>query len=475
MGNYYLMNKNRKVLNFSYDEETHSISKIISIIRPEYAPLGIQEYKTGITRKAFNDWWRDRAIPASRSNITDVLKSMGLTDSVELLEKCYGLSLSDQYWICPENYKIHWEDINFFDHEFSEDVGKVLMNEMHYSNNIDLLSPDNSSDGNLKKKWKIINGKRCLIKGGNSLNNQEPFNEAVATALYRRILKEGEYVPYSLIEENGNIYSCCETMVNTNEELVPALYIDRQQKLKGSDSLYEHYIRACEELKIPHARQEIDKMLVCDFILGNFDRHYRNFGAIRNVETLEWTRIAPIFDSGSSLYAITPDQNIGTLYKSKPFKTNPKEQLQLVQDLNWLDIKKLDGFTEELKSILSINPYLSKNRIQKIAETVENNIKIVKQLQVEKDLLKKGEIFVPKQTLIQKIDAFMQDVDAYEYQDQEVYEGYNVEYIKEDLDNGGKETRKYIQELIDEEMLTPEQEEEAKGLLKEIQEINRER
>ena len=77
MGNYYLMNKNRKVLNFSYDEETHSISKIISIIRPEYAPLGIQEYKTGITRKAFNDWWRDRAIPASRSNITDVLKSMG--------------------------------------------------------------------------------------------------------------------------------------------------------------------------------------------------------------------------------------------------------------------------------------------------------------------------------------------------------------------------------------------------------------
>ena len=78
-------------------------------------------------------------------------------------------------------------------------------------------------------------------------------------------------------------------------------------------------------------------------------------------------------------------------------------------------------------------------------------------------------------TLVQKIDAFMQDVDAYEYQDQEVYEGYNVEDIKEDLDNGGKETRKYIQELIDEEMLTPGQEEEAKGLLKEIQEINRER
>lgn len=43
-----------------------------------------------------------------------------------------------------------------------------------------MFSPDNSSDGNLKKKWKIINGKRCLIKSGNSLNNQEPFNEVIA-------------------------------------------------------------------------------------------------------------------------------------------------------------------------------------------------------------------------------------------------------------------------------------------------------
>ena len=69
--NYYLLNKNKKVLLFSYDEETHSVSKILDIIAPEFAPLGIMEYKTGISRKLLNDWWRDRAIPASRSNFRD--------------------------------------------------------------------------------------------------------------------------------------------------------------------------------------------------------------------------------------------------------------------------------------------------------------------------------------------------------------------------------------------------------------------
>lgn len=85
-----------RVLDFLYDEETHNIDKITSLIHPEDAPLGIVEYKTGISRKAFNNWWRDRAIPASRSKFKEVLEELDITSSIELLEKCFGLSLS---WI----------------------------------------------------------------------------------------------------------------------------------------------------------------------------------------------------------------------------------------------------------------------------------------------------------------------------------------------------------------------------------------
>lgn len=386
--NYWLMNKNKAVLLFSYDKETHTILKILETVNAEYAPLGIVEYKTGISRRLLNSWWHHRSIPASRNNFREAMDTIGVESSVELLEKCYGLSLSDQYWVKPEKSSLHWENVNFFQNDFSEDVGRVLLGqEAQFSNQTSLRSPDNSSDGNLKKKWKIINGKRCLIKSGNSFNNQEPFNELIATALYRRLLDSDEYVPYVLIKENDTYYSCCETMVNTNEELIPALYVDRQEKLKGSDSLYEHYIQVCEHLGLSRAREKINKMIVCDFILANFDRHYRNFGVIRNVETLKMERIAPIFDSGSSLYATTPTLKIGAEYTSKPFKSVPKEQLDLVKDLSWFSAEKLEGFIDEVKSILLMNPYISQDRIESIARCVQKNIDYVVHLQKERNKL----------------------------------------------------------------------------------------
>ncbi|MEG2685051.1 MAG: hypothetical protein RR929_03200, partial [Erysipelotrichaceae bacterium] len=185
---YRLMNKDIEILDFSYDEETHNIDKIIDLIHPEYAPLGIIDYKTGISRKSFNNWWRDRAIPASRSKFKEVLEQLDITSSIELLERCFGLSLSDQYWIKEEDSLVSWSDVNFLTNDFSEDMGKLLMGQRNCTDSLNIFSPDNSSDGNLRKKWKIINGKRCLIKSGNTLNNQEPFNEVIATKLYEKIL-----------------------------------------------------------------------------------------------------------------------------------------------------------------------------------------------------------------------------------------------------------------------------------------------
>lgn len=40
-------------------------------------------------------------------------------------------------------------------------------------------------------------------------------------------------------------------------------------------------------------------MLACDFILGSFDRHYNDFGLIRDARLLEFVGPAPIYDSGN--------------------------------------------------------------------------------------------------------------------------------------------------------------------------------
>lgn len=265
---------------------------------------------------------------------------------------------------------MQWKDINFFE---SEDMRKLFLGQT-ISDSIDVFSPDNSSDGNLRKKWKIINGERCLIKGGNSYNNQEPYNEVIASKLYERILKQDEFVTYTLIDEQENTYSCCKTMIHTNEELVPAFNIDRMQELRGSELLYEHYIQVCEQCKLPNVREQIDKMIVCDYILANYDRHYRNFGAIRNVETLEWERITPLFDNGSCLWTTSPTNKIGVSYKSKPFLSTPEDQVKLVKNLRWLDPIKLHDFLPIVEEILRQNPFLEEARILAICRVVGKRI-----------------------------------------------------------------------------------------------------
>lgn len=95
------------------DDVTGFIQKIGSVYAPEHLPIGIPVRNEIADRAAFNDWWRDRSIPASRSGVREALESLGVADTKMLLVRCYGLSLSDQYWICPEGAELRWEDINF--------------------------------------------------------------------------------------------------------------------------------------------------------------------------------------------------------------------------------------------------------------------------------------------------------------------------------------------------------------------------
>ena len=120
--------------------------------------------------------------------------------------KRQGLSLSDQYWIRPAKSGIGWSQINFFEHPFSEDMGNILFGKKASGEEPSLMSPDNTSDGWLKKKWKIAGGKRCLIKGGSGATRQEPYNEVIASRIMKRL--SIPCASYSLLIEEEEPYSC---------------------------------------------------------------------------------------------------------------------------------------------------------------------------------------------------------------------------------------------------------------------------
>ncbi len=358
---YILTHRKIPVAEIEIDEETSAISRIGTVFSEEHIPIGISVKAGRPNRGDMNDWWQGRSIPASRQNIRKALECLGLASSGRLITKCFGLSLSDQYWVNPVKGPLEWEKINFFDNPFSEDVGDILFGGAARGN-ISLVSPDNTSDGWLKKKWKIINGKRCLIKGGADPFQQQPISEAMAAIVMSRL--NIPHIPYDVIWEDGLPYSVCESFITADTELVSAFYIHNTLKIKDAEKQYDHYLECCERLGISGARENLDKMLAIDYLIANYDRHYNNFGAVRNAVTLAWAAPAPLYDNGSSFWCNQTAAAIrsGGAAKSQPFFDTHEAQIQLVKDYSWLDITALPGIAEEVSEYLLRTPHIDSER-----------------------------------------------------------------------------------------------------------------
>ena len=358
---YILSHKTFPVLSMEIDEDTGAIISLGNLYAPERVPVGVPVSGNSVDRRALNSWWTGRSIPASRSGLREALQTMQIPSPQLLLTKCFGLSLSDQYWVYPEGSGLKWEEINFFDNPFSDDVGSVLFGEVP-GKDFDLVSPDNTSDGWLQKKWVVTDGKRNLIKGGSGATRQEPYNEVLASCICRRL--GIPHIPYSLTMINGYPYSVCEDFVTKDTELISAWHINQTQNKPNHVSNYQHFVNCCESLKIPDVTIALDHMLAVDFLIVNEDRHMNNFGAVRDANTLEWIGMAPIYDCGTSMWCNEPTSMIRPLAKqpSRPFRSDHSEQIKLVSSFKTVELSALKGIDEEFREILSGSEYIDAAR-----------------------------------------------------------------------------------------------------------------
>lgn len=366
------MHKRLAVAELELDDATGFIQKVDAVYAPRHLPIATLSPDGVPDRAALNAWWTDRSIPASRSGVPEALAALELASTKQLLVRCYGLSLSDHYWVCPQGSSLTWDTVNFFDNPFSEDIGDVLWGQPKRDAGFDFSSPDNTSDGFLKKRWKIIDGKRCLVKGGSNPFQQQPFNEVVATRVMERL--GISHIPYSLLWSNGLPYSVCADFVTPDTELVSAWRIVQTGKKDNSTSVYRHFLSRCQALGVENIVPALDRMLTLDYLIANEDRHLNNFGLLRDPETLEWLGMAPIYDSGSSLgYDKVAGQiRTGRDIVCKPFKQRPEDQVKLVSSFDWVDFDVLSGLGDLIRAVLSEEQtigFVGRDRVEAIADS----------------------------------------------------------------------------------------------------------
>ena len=358
-----LMNKNTPVMLIDYSKVDNAITNIIEIYNIEYAPLAIfnaYNDKSQSLVKESNAWFRGRGIPSWRKDLENLLEKLNVSSPEELLNKSFSLSLSDQYWLKDSEISIKWEDINFFTNDFLYEAYLEASldsssNEISTDKNV-LRSPNNTTDGMLQKGWIIENGKRVLVKGTYTFNREEPFNEWLASQVCKRL--GFSYCNYTIdFINNEKLVSKCENFVSSDEEIISAYDIYKSVKKPNNINDYEHYINILEQHNVPDARKNVASMFLVDYILMNTNRHMKNFGVIRNVNTLKWERTAPIFDTGQSMQCDRIVANMNFVTGTGKFFSNTNKKYDdilktVLPDVGKIDVSLLDGLADVYEKLL---------------------------------------------------------------------------------------------------------------------------
>lgn len=388
-----LMNKNTEVLIAKYDSATGVFTEIYDVYDINYAPYILKSFYTSDDindtpfRTNLSEWFKGRGIPSWRDKLDLLLHRLNITAPYELLDKAFGLSLSDQYWLKPYGTDIKYEDVNFFDNEFDYAEfmeASLSKNSKTIQKVASLKTPNNTTDGMLKKAWVIENGTRYLLKGGYKNEVLQPFNEVLASEICKRL--GFNHIEYTLDTYKDTVVSKCPCFITKDTELITCYQIKNDMKRHDNLEDYEEYIKKLKDEGIKDARIKLENMYILDFLIMNEDRHLNNFGIIRDVNTLKWLDVAPIFDNGQSLkieYYDEEELHISgegqLFYEIKPFD----EIIKVVKDINRIDLSKLDGIVEWFDDLLheyqSLIGY-SDVRINKLCILLSRQINKLKQL-----------------------------------------------------------------------------------------------
>ena len=323
---YDLMHKDDVVASLQLDDLSSAILKVAPGANPELLPLGGSQGADSLRK-----WWLRRAVPISQGNIAALLQQEGIPSTQRLLVQNLGLSLSDHYWIKPSGSELTWKDVSPFSNAFSS---------LSEAASAQFYSPDAALQGDLIKKWLIVDDARCLLKGNRGANSQQSLNEVLVSILHEKqgFSNHVQYRPVKFTGSASEQYGCiCEDFASEALEFIPAIDVVDSEKKDNAVSTYEHFIHVCIERGLPEqeVRGFLEYQILTDFVLTNTDRHLNNFGVLRDSRTLRFVQMAPIFDSGNSMFWDTPrlpERSNCTEITVNSFRKTETELLKLVTD-----------------------------------------------------------------------------------------------------------------------------------------------
>ena len=339
-------------------------------------PLEMERTDAGVLK-----WLQKRVIPKNRAYVAEILKTFGLSinDTKGIIDICKGLSLNDSYWVVPRDFTGTFAQYNLYENRFSEILSLVAYTGIGQSDAAFTTSPELTTNGMLPKAWRFIPGEGIyLYKGGTfgaANTGNEPYSEYYASQVAQAMGLNA--VTYELENWKGITASRCKLFTDIDTAYIPIGRIVREGGLKACLDYYKELGEGPYE--------QIKSMLVFDAVIYNEDRHFRNFGVLRDNHSGEIIGAAPVFDNGLSLFNFAmPDdfKDLDSYAKTRgtpygvSFESICREVMGPVQARQ---LRCLIGFTFHRHPKLNLPEY----RLQAIEKHMQSRVQQLLRLQPE--------------------------------------------------------------------------------------------
>ena len=278
MNGYAIMHMDRHVATVQGDG-------VCTVYQPQMMPCNLILEQTGAgddlgTRmNNLNNFWywcATRLLTLDRRYAKEILNSLGLKQAVtdrdraQIAISYHALCLTDVFWVRALDEDIRYEQISLYSHSLSGAfVDVALRGKPLTAANAELITwadsaPDLSTLGVAPKAWIRQEDGFYLLKDGETRDVEA---ELTASRIARCFdVPQVLYEPY---EFQGTRVSMSRLMTSPERSIVPAEYVEIHAANTGQrlwDIVQTHDLRG------------FHMMNILDYLVGNVDRHWGNWG-----------------------------------------------------------------------------------------------------------------------------------------------------------------------------------------------------
>lgn len=306
------------LVTFSFEEKGLE-GLVVEVLYYDESKKHLLPINMELTAKGIIKWLSNRVIPKNRAFVDEILKTFELSvnDTKGIIDICLGLSLNDSYWVTPVEFDGKFADYNLFENPFSEALSLVAYTGVGSAEKAFSTSPEFTTNGMLRKAWRHIDGDGIyLYKGGTegaANAGNEPYSEFYACQVAKTMGLN--CVEYDLENWKGILASKCRLFTDIDTSFVPISRLIKDRTLKNALDYYAGLGKPFYD--------DLCSMLVFDAVIYNEDRHFGNFGILRDNHTGKIIKPAPIFDNGLSLFNFAMADDLQNLCEYAKTRTPP--------------------------------------------------------------------------------------------------------------------------------------------------------